>query len=298
MKTNFLFFILFGFIFILLIRPAIIAPGPNYHLWDLNEILKDPSVNITLISQIINNNYDSCLCGLEYPDVTIFEYYTNFKVYAQMHNYNVVDEMLRVARNDRDRSFAYCYKIHLATDGASHNFFVPQAIKSTLLPNYIIHGPKELAQESRFLNPVSQHMMENHQEFDWLVTQATGRDWSSEAEKLNIIIGGGNFYSQAYAPETQTFWGKSQNILYKTVGLFVSAESTVDLEKLSIEESKAVLRGETPSLNPSGEEALAAADAETKVWLYLVTFLILVVIFFLSFRWRIIGFSKEPFKIR
>ena len=285
-----------GLILALFSCHSIVAPGPNYHLWDLEEsLLLEPDA---LITQIINENYDACLCGLTYADVGIFEYYTNFKLYAGLHNYNVPDEILKIARNDRDRAFAYCWKIHLATDAISHNYFVPAEIRKTKLPNVIIHPIKELKIESDYLNPISNHMMEIHEEFDDLVEQATGRDWSGEAEKLNQIIGGGQFYEEAYAPESSTSWGKFQNSFYKFIGNFVNDKSAIDMERLTIEESRKILRGETPNLDPSGEESLRQADRDTQMILYLITIFSTIIIFYLGFRWNVIGFSKNKFRMR
>jgi len=269
---------------------------PNYHLWDLDKSLEEEPD--ALIAQTILDNYDACLCGLEYADVGIFEYYTNFKEYAGLHNYNVPTELLRLAKNDRDRAFAYCWKIHLATDGISHNYFVPAEIRRTKLPNYIIHPIKELKIEGNYLDPRSNHMMEIHEEFDDLVEKATGRDWSNEAEKLNKIIGGGQFYTEAYSPETSTFWGKFQNTFYKAINPFINDESTIDMEKLTIQDSKKILRGETPTIDPSGEKALKDADESTQLWLYGLTLLVIIILTYLGFRWNIIGFSKTKFRIR
>lgn len=275
---------------------SVIAPGPNLHLFTLEEGMNETEE--TLIKGIIESNYDACLAGLVYADVGIFEYYTNFKAYKGLHNYNVVEEMLNIARNDRDRAFAYCYKIHLAGDSVSHNFYVPAAIKRTKLPNYIIHPIQELKIEGHYLDPRANRLMERSQEFDWLVEQASGRDWSTEARRLNVILGGGQFYDKAYAPDSSTFWGRFQNSLYRIVGHLVSEESSIDLKELMVEETKAVLRGETNSLDPSGEESLMRADQSTQLWLYALTFLTIIIVFYLSFRWNIIGFRKGRFKIK
>lgn len=288
--------LMLGTLIILSSINLIIAPGENYHLWDLDKgLTQEPN---TLISSIIKDNYDACLCGLTYADVGIFYYYTSFKDYAGLHNYNVPDELLRLAKNDRDRAFAYCWKVHLATDSVSHNYFVPAEIEKTKLPNDIIHPIKELKIEGNYLDPRSNHMMEIHAEFDDLVKQATGKDWSPEAIKLNTIIGGGNFYSEAYAPDTSTFWGRSQNYLYKIIAPLIDDKSAVDMEKLTVEETAKVLRGETPAGDPSGEAALKAADKSTQLWLFGLTFLFIIIVTYLGFRWRLFGFSKERFKFR
>jgi hypothetical protein len=238
------------------------------------------------------------LVGFEYPDVGIFEYYTNFKDYAGTHNYNVPDEMLRIAKNDRERAFAYCYKLHLAEDSVSHNFYVPVQIKRTKIPDYIIHPIAELKIEGRYLDPRANHMMERHAEFDKLMEAATGRDWSGEAEKLNTIIGGGQFYSKAYNPDTGTSWGAIQNWAYTLIAKVVPITDEVDLKKLAQEEARAVLRGETNDLDPSGESAIIAANSQTQIWLYGGSIAIIVAILVISFYFRIIGFSNKSFKDR
>lgn len=254
----------------------------NVHL-NLTQVAINQSEE-TLIKGLIVENWDACLIGLEYVDVGIFYYYTNFKAYKGLHNYNVVEEMLRIAKNDRERTFAYCWKLHLAEDAVSHNYNVPAAIRSTKLPNYIIHPIQELKIEGLYLNPVANRMMEKHREFDSFVKQATGRDWSNDAERLNKIIGGGNFYSQAFAPDSTTWMGTAQKYMYKFVALFVSGKTSIDYYRLSVDEAMGVLRGETSQLDPSGEEALRDADSSTQLWLYIGTFAVIIIIFIVSWR--------------
>lgn len=269
------------------------AWGPNTHSYIFDHCIEGE--NNTLITQIINDNLDACLVGLAYPDVGIFEYYTNFKAYQGLHNYNAVEEMLKIATNDRQRAFAYCYKAaHLAPDGVSHNFYIPEAIRTTKLPNYIIHPIKEISIEGRYINPKATRLMEGHEEFDDLVTQAVGRDWSDEAERLNVILGGGQFYDKAFTVQTQTTFGKVQKVFFGIVIHFVpEKESETLFVERSIDECKLVLRGETPDLDPSGYEALKQADRESALYLYLGTFIVIIIIFTISFKKRWIGFSRR-----
>ena len=289
---NKLFLLLIASVFISLIFccNSIVAPGPNFHINSTTMALSQSPD--TLIKKLIEDNLDACLVGFEYPDVGIFSYYTNFKEYAGLHNYNVPDEMLRIATNDRERAFAYCYKLHLSADSISHNFYVPNAIQITKIPNYLIHPIVELRIEGRYLDARSNHMMEKHKEFDAFAAKATGKDWSADAEKLNTIIGGGQFYSKAYNPDTGTTWGYIQNYFYTTlIWVIPQVNNEVDLYKLCVEEEMAVLRGETNDLDPSGERALNAADASTQLWLYVGSFVIILIIFILSWFFRIIGWS-------
>ena len=278
-----LIFFVLSVLILILYTKNVESWGPNFHLNVTTEGLMESEP--TLIKQLIVDNLDGCYAGLIYADVGIFYYYTNFKLYRGLHNYNTVDEILRLAENNKERAFAYCFKIHLAEDSISHNFFVPAAIKRTKIPNYIIHPIVELRIEGLYLNPIANRLMERHAEYDKLVEKATGRDWSSEASKLNTILGGGNFYTQAFAADSSTFIGRTQNKLFKFVALFVSDKSVIDYYRLSVDAAKGVIRGETNNLDPSGEKALREADKSTQLTLYIVTILIIIVIFWISV-WR------------
>ena len=275
-------------VMILLLAPSVLSWGPNTHLAILSKAIDDSPPS--LIKEIITENLDGCYPGLVYADVGIFYYYTNFKLYSGLHNYNVVSEMLRLSKDDRDRAFAYCYKSHLAADAISHNFFIPAAIRRTRIPNYIIHPIQELKIEGFYLNPVANKLMERHKEFDSLVTQASGKDWSVDAARLNTIIGGGEFYSKAYQPDSTTFMGMFQKWGYTFLAKFVGVEKSVPYFELSIEETKAVLRGETSSLDPSGESALKKADSDSQLMLYIISFLVIIAVFWVSWKFKIIGF--------
>lgn len=271
--------------------PSVYSWGPNTHL-----AIFDDSVNQseeTLIKTIIENNLDACHAGLVYSDVGIFYYYTNFKVYQGLHSYSTVDEMLRIAKNDRERAFTYCFKIHLATDGISHNYNVPAAIRKTHLPNYIIHPIQELKIEGYYLNPVANRLMENHKEFDDFVARATGKDWSADAERLNFVIGGGNFYTSGFTTDTGTWFGKTQAVFYRGLTAIVPASTSIDYYRLSVDETLAVLRGQTSNLDPSGEYALRAADQEIMFPLYIGTFVLFGLIFFISWKKKLIGWHRH-----
>lgn len=283
---------LLTFFFILFSLNSVSAFGPYTHLNITLSALNSEDVNDSLIATTIKDNLDACFAGLEYADVGIFEYYTNFKAYAGLHNYNTVDEMLKIATSDRERAFAYCWKIHLAADGVSHNYFVPAFIKRYKINNYFGHAPLELSIDGRYIDPRANRLMEGHREFDNLVKQATGRDWSGEADKLNTIMGGGQFYDQAYTVASSTTFGKMQRGFFWAVEKFIPKETGVDYYNLAIAEDKAVLRGETSSLDPSGEAALSAADSNSAVWMYGISFAVIIIIFVIGFKYRWIGFHR------
>jgi hypothetical protein len=284
MKKLFLFLLL---LFSLVLTPSVLSWGPNYHYNITMDALAQ--AKDSLIKQTIENNMDGCLSGLSYPDVGIFYYYTDFKEYAGLHNYNIVDEMLRIATNDQQRAFAYCYKIHLAEDAVSHNYIVPQAIRQYKLPNYVVHPIVELKLEGLRLNPIANRLMERHTMFDEFFAQASGKDWSTDAEKLNTVIGGGNFYAKGFTPgESGTWWAGLQNGFYSFLGNFVSDKSVIDYYKLSLNEAILVIEGQTGSLDPSGEISLKQADSDSSLLTYLFSIGLIIAIFLISWKFKLI----------
>lgn len=286
MKTK-----IFGILFLSLFCLSMVSAwGPQTHYYIVTQALEQSPD--TLIEDIIEDNWNACLAGIQYPDVGIFEYYTNFKDYQALHNYNTVDRMLSLAKTDEDRAFAYCFKMHLAADAVSHANYVPGRIRATKLPNYLLHPIAELKIEGYYLDEVGFRLMEDHRRFDWLVEEASGRDWSGEADKLNTILGGGNFYAEGFVPTSVTLFAKAQNVFYKLLKIVVPEKTGKEYIDYSIKECVAVLRGETGDIDPSGEQALRAADSETQIWLYVISFIIIAILFVVSFKYKIIGFPK------
>lgn len=281
--------IIIPLIFVLILSGAVSAFGPSTHFFIFSKGIDEfqASGEPSLIMDIINENLDGCYSGIEYPDVGIFDYFTNFKDYKNLHSYSTTNELLRLAKDDRDRAFAYCWKIHLAEDAISHNYMIPAEIQKTKLPNYIIHAIKELKVEGFYLNPVANRLMERHSEFDELAQKATGRDWSSQASKLNFIMGGGNFYVKGYTHEDATTMQRLQNWLYKILAKFVDYKSAIDYQDLAVESTKNVLRGETEiNLDPSGESALKDADSSTQLILYIVSIGVMGTLYVVAWRKR------------
>lgn len=268
--------------------PSALAYGNQGHLNLTDSAITEST---STLAGFLKEHRPACLSGIEYPDVGIFYYYTDFKAYAGLHNYGTVEQMLRIATTDDQRAFAYCYKLHLAQDAISHNYVIPAAIKKTGIPNYIIHPVKELKIEGYFLNPIGYKLMENHAKYDAFVQEATNKDWSVDAENLNRIMGGvaGNLYSEAFTFDKTSFIGKFEGIIYTGLKYFVSNEQSVPYQKLSILESKKVLEGQTPSLDPAGAKALEAADAESELWTYLITLIVTVIVFGVSWKMGWIG---------
>jgi hypothetical protein len=271
--------------------PIVYAPGPYTHFDIISNALKDAPDGY--IKQTIMDNMDGCYAGLEYPDVGIFYYYSDYKEYTGLHSYNVVDNLLSLAGdNKKFQAFAYCYKIHLASDGISHNYYVPLAIRQYHIENWVIHPIQELKIEGQYTEEgknIVPKMMERHSEYDKLMQDATGKDWSKDADSLNGIMGGDNFYSEAYTPNTQTFMGTFQVYAYKFVGIFVQKATGQDMVKMAIDASIRTIGGGTEPLDPAGTQALKDADKSAYFLQYLFSAVIMIFLIWLLWRIRLIG---------
>lgn len=268
-----------------ILLPLIGAYGPHTHV-DIT--FDEVEVSDSLIASLIKENPDACRAGLLYADSGIFFYYDNFQLYKGLHDYNTADRLLQLARDDRQRTFAYCWKIHLAQDGTSHTFFVKAAIERWKIPNYVIHPITELKIEGNHIRLETSTSLEIHEEFDSLVKEATGRDWSEEAERLNKLIGGNEFYTEGFTPSGETTFGKVQRAFFNFISLFVSEEKSVPYVQLARDATNEVLEGGTPSLDPSGEAALREADSKVSIISYVIILAIIILGFFIAWRKKII----------
>lgn len=289
MKKIFLFFIfVFALAFFTLNASAY---GPNTHLnitvSEMNEI---SSTN--LVKQLIYKNADTldyCHMGLMFPDVSVIYYYTSFKDYKALHDWNLYTKLIELAKDENERAFAYCYGMHLAADSISHNYYVPDSIRRTkMFPNLILHPVLEIAVEGQFYMPETAGTFNRWNEVIPLMKEASGKDWSYEAKVLNEAIGGNSFYQTAYAPPKSGFinrfyaWLSSilEKVMPQSVGLPYR-----ELTKSSIAQ---IFEGTHPALDPSGEASLAAADASINLWRWFVGFGILIGLYFLLRRFSLV----------
>lgn len=286
--------LLLMFLVILISSINVLAFGANTHV-DIDKDLiwtkdsNDDYVEKGIIAQLIRNNWDACLVGIEYPDKYIFDYFSTFQLYAESHDYNTWDRALNdCARNDRDRAWAYCAKLHLAQDTISHNNYIPTKQRKTKLPNWAIHAPSEFALDGLHIQEETSRIMEKHAEFDSVYECASGRPDEGRAERLNQVLGGNSFYQEAYVTQGTTTFAKLQRGLYIVLSKtpLVDKDRSIDYVNLAISNSRQILAGTNPPQDPSGEKILGAGDKTSNFYLYPITIIGLLILFGFSIKRR------------
>ena len=203
----------------LLIIQPVMAWGPHGHTYLANEMFEDPKSEI--IEQCLPYK-DAFLAGSEIPDITVVYYYSEGgKNYRYTHNWNFQQEVMSQAQTPDEICFAYGISAHLIADSVAHTDVVPEAIGSTLLPNWLIHPLLEkkydsvLIKEHPELVAQTPHMLdamygEKGDRYFEMVEYALGDnvdvDVRSDTLKLSYALG--SFYDTAYKPRGEVWMFK------------------------------------------------------------------------------------------
>jgi hypothetical protein len=100
------------------------AWGPITHLAHGAEILENLTILGLSLQRLLQRHRLAYLYGCVGADITQAKKYTRVQQ-AHCHSWSVGWDILRRARSDTQRAFAYGYLTHLAGDVYSHNHFVP-----------------------------------------------------------------------------------------------------------------------------------------------------------------------------
>jgi hypothetical protein len=282
MKKFFIFFIT-----LMLLSSSCFAWGPFVHFSKFQKAMDDDSIQSPVKDKILAN-YDACLAGIEAPDVGVIYYYTNFKAYQSLHDWNYQQKLLELASNDAEETFAICYGIHLVQDTVSHNFFVPDRIRSTKIPNALIHPVVELKIDPLYQDPRASHVMDKFDAYVHLMNEASGdKEWGQEGSILRTAIGGENFYDDGFAPGEETTYFKLLSGTMDFLAKFDLEDSTVDYDARLDKATKDYLMGTIPVFDPSGADALRSADQNANVWKWVLGIALLISLFILTRRYKL-----------
>ncbi|MCD6139170.1 MAG: zinc dependent phospholipase C family protein [Deltaproteobacteria bacterium] len=287
---------------LLLLLPSVAyAWGPTTHAYFAEYWFEHGTGEIHDLCSKYKNEF---MAGLYMPDITIFYYYTSGKTYKATHNWNFIDEALRYASNDAERCFVYGMAAHEVMDYVSHNYFVPGYIKSTMLPNAIIHPVVEgiveanvIKQHPKLYERVTHDMdilfRENpgsNPRLLKIVEKALGEytpiDVEENARRLDAAIGG--FYEEAFVnPGTGTL-----GTIYKSLAnVFGGVEVNVDEWKMrNFREMEYIFNNwqQRYTLSPHGFEELMKSEKERIIML-----LSLVSVSILSYFFYFRKFGKK-----
>ncbi len=137
-------------IFFLILPSMVNAWGPITHQYVNDQALNNPSIqNSYIVQEIIANRgvFDACYMV---TDATIIHYYLDYSRYDATHAPSFADCVVNKNPNDvKLRVCSYGIYAHLIADSVSHQNFVPNRIRATNIPNWIIH-------------PISEGIVETH----------------------------------------------------------------------------------------------------------------------------------------
>jgi hypothetical protein len=248
--------------------PRASAWGPNTHMWITGRALED--AGDTPITRIVRADLDAFHCGLISPDIAVVHYYTSFESYKSTHSWSFLQELSKLAKTESEKAFVHGVALHLVQDAYTHNYFIPRKIAATQIQNAFIHPLVEAAVETHHLVPETMGSLAYIDRYLGLINQATGRDWTAEANFLKVAVAGGRFYDTAYTvPEADPLWNLYRALAAFVGGLVDVSDAEADLD-LAYRKSVEYLRyGAIPPLDPSGSSGLGDADSKlsTTTWI-------------------------------
>ena len=296
-------------VFILIVSlalPSVFSWGPYTHKYILEQALKQvPDSNYW--KQMVEKYPNACYKGLIAPDVAVYHYLTNFKIYQGTHNWIFYDRMMQIANEDNDdqlRTFAFCTGLHLAMDSISHNYFVPANIRHSIFgTNILTHAAVEEKVDNQFRTSSRLNAFKTayagfglpNDKYCNLISQASGTDFHKECSWLAYTLAGGDFYRNYGKPigysGYNTFIGKLSSWSFHSFMNIVNVlvrhpvDEKQDLD-FAIKRSVNFFENHYTRQSPSGIESLRRAEHRNKIFLYSVGFSSLALVLYLKWRRR------------
>lgn len=136
----------------LILPQEVFAFGPAFHLKIGYEILNNLTLFSPLTQQLLSEYPLDFLYGNISPDIIIGKRFLPY--HKHCHNWNIAKDLIDFASSSSQRSFAYGYLTHLASDVIAHNYFVPVQTISTFKSRALTH----LYWETRLDNKVEREI--------------------------------------------------------------------------------------------------------------------------------------------
>jgi hypothetical protein len=102
------------------------AWGGGIHTQLGTQILANPGLLPPDLAALLTVHPKDFLYGCLAPDITVGKKYTHYLL--NCHRWGIGRTLLKEARTDHQRACAYGYLCHLAADAVAHNYFVPYKI--------------------------------------------------------------------------------------------------------------------------------------------------------------------------
>ena len=274
----------------LLLSTTAVAWGPAVHSHITDELLDNPgNGEILLMCAATQDNRAAFLAGAMIPDITVVYYFEKGgETYRATHNWNFFQEVYGQAVTDNEKAFAYGIASHLIADSVAHQSVVPDTIKRTGVPNWLVHPLIEQKYDSYIMSkiPGLEEKSENmfaavttgpHKDrYIQMVQTALGRlntDLNVPEHIAKLASAFGAFYEEGMAPR-----GTGIFVFYPSIRAICNAvqplSNIIDVERLDAELDKTISLnyntfndnwGSIYSMVPHGFDEIAEADKEA-VW--------------------------------
>ncbi len=126
-----------AFLLIMLFPSNAFCWGPISHIDLATEILNFSKLLAPQVMELIRNYPYDYLYGNIGADIVIGKNFTEYEYHC--HNWLIADLIFKSARNEHQKSFAYGYISHLASDVIAHNYFVPNMIITMYRKKLFLH---------------------------------------------------------------------------------------------------------------------------------------------------------------
>lgn len=222
-------------IFLILPKEAF-AFGPAFHLKIGYEILNYLTLFSPLTQQLLSEYPLDFLYGNISPDIVIGKRFLPY--HKHCHNWNIAKDLIDFASSPSQKSFAYGYITHLASDVIAHNYFVPVQTISTFRTRTLTH----LYWETRLDNKVEREI--------WYFTEKfKSCDFSKNEYLMERVLSYNLFpfvvskkiYKGYVLFSSLEQWNKAINMIKNFSKYKIEPEFLEDIKKLSLEFSIQVL---------------------------------------------------------
>lgn len=235
------------------------AFGPAFHLKIGYEILNYLTLFSPLTQQLLAEYPLDFLYGNISPDIIIGKRFLPY--HKHCHNWNIAKDLIDFATSSSQKSFAYGYLTHLASDVIAHNYFVPVQTISTFRTRTLTH----LYWETRLDNKVEREI--------WYFTEKfKSCDFSKNEYLMERVLSYNLFpfvvskqiYKGYVLFSSLDQWNKALNMIKNLSKYKIEPEFLEDVKKLSIEFSiQVLLRKDDTHIflnDPTGKKSISIAQ--------------------------------------
>ena len=248
---------------IVCVPEQVYAWGGGIHLQVGLKVLDNLALVPAAIAAILAAHPRDYLYGCIAADITLGKKYTHYLL--NCHRWQVGQKVLKAAANDRERACAYGYLSHLAADSIAHNYYVPYKI----MRSFATVTMKHTYWEMRFETFVGKEVWERAHEVCQSDQQANDALFRKVLTPTIFSFGTNKrIFNSIMLLSRLEKWQRVMQTLSENSRYALSLEDRAEYLKLTEQTVFDFLQlagdSKHPSTDPTGERALATAEAFRK----------------------------------